>query len=340
MEVELIDWMGTDLTVVNAARVSFDKISDWVSTPEADELRSSDTKLIKYLAKHDHWSPFAHTSVQLHVKAPIFIARQLGKHQVGLVWNEVSRRYVDSEPEFYTPDRWRMAAENVKQGSSNVEMVINTAFRQLNAASKNTRRSPCTAKFANWKSRAKREGTVFTITPSDIPWTLKCPILGVELDWSLGHGEGIKKNSPTLDRIDNLQGYIPGNVMVISSLANTMKSYASADEIIAFSRSMLTQYAGEFTSQTPSVSAYYAEMVDLYRRLIASGMCAEQARMFMPQSMMTEWYWTGSLFAFARVVNLRSAPHAQKECRDIAKMIHMHIKELFPVSTEALCPPY
>src|SRR5690606_26094465 len=70
-----------------------------------------------YLAKHGHWTPFAHTAISLRIKAPIFVARQLGKHQVGLVWNEVSRRYVDEEPEFYTPKYWRARAENVKQGS-------------------------------------------------------------------------------------------------------------------------------------------------------------------------------------------------------------------------------
>ena len=95
MKVDLIDSMGSDLTVVNAARVSFDKTSS--------TLDDKDIKLIKYLAKHNHWSPFSHCFVQFRVKAPIFIARQLAKHQVGLSWNEVSRRYVDSEPEFYIP---------------------------------------------------------------------------------------------------------------------------------------------------------------------------------------------------------------------------------------------
>ena len=109
MSVELVDYMGSDLTVVNAARVSFDKESEWGTVeryafadqeyPDVTEvLKDADVKLINYLAKHNHWSPFAHTSVQLRVKAPIFVARQLVKHQVGGVWNEVSRRYVDSEP--------------------------------------------------------------------------------------------------------------------------------------------------------------------------------------------------------------------------------------------------
>lgn len=120
--VTLLDHMGSDLTVVNAARVSFDKESDfeWDHEKLCDKLSDADTRLVKYLAKHDHWSPFAHTSVQFRVKAPIFVARQLVKHQVGGVWNEVSRRYVDSEPEFYIPADWRSRPEgSVKQGSGN-----------------------------------------------------------------------------------------------------------------------------------------------------------------------------------------------------------------------------
>lgn len=127
MQVTLVDHMGSDLSVVNAARVSFDKESDWELdfTPPDHKfgnniLKESDSKLIGYLAKHNHWSPFAHTSIQLRVKAPIFVARQLVKHQVGGVWNEVSRRYVDSEPEFYFPEVWRGRPVNAKQGSSGV----------------------------------------------------------------------------------------------------------------------------------------------------------------------------------------------------------------------------
>ena len=121
--VALIEVMGTDLSVVNAARVSFDKESDFEyevgkNGYTAYRLHEKDAKLIKYLAKHQHWSPFSHAVASFRVKAPIFVARQLAKHQVGFSWNEVSRRYVDSEPEFYIPPLWRKRAENVKQGSS------------------------------------------------------------------------------------------------------------------------------------------------------------------------------------------------------------------------------
>jgi thymidylate synthase (FAD) len=118
--VELVDCMGDDLSVVNAARVSFAKQSSWEIAEDGWSdigLKNADKRLIKYLANHSHWSPFAHTSISLRVKAPIFVARQLVKHQVGGVWNEVSRRYVDSEPEFYIPEP-RLKADNVKQGSS------------------------------------------------------------------------------------------------------------------------------------------------------------------------------------------------------------------------------
>ena len=213
MKVELIDHMGSDLTVVNAARVSFAKTSDWDSIPDAGEiegyLKVEDERLIKYLAKHNHWSPFGHASMQFHIKAPVFVARQLVKHQVGLVWNEVSRRYVDDEVEFYEPTEWRLAAENKKQGSS--------------------------------------------------------------------------------------------------------------DETIKF-----------------SVAPTHAWCKQTYENLLNAGVAPEMARMVLPQSMYTEWYWSGTLYAFARVCNLRCKPDAQKETQMVADQIDVLAEELFPNSWEAL----
>lgn len=134
MEVTLIDHMGDDLSVVNAARVSFAKESDWDRDPydeweedtrtihyyEKLTLKEQDSKLINYLAKHNHWTPFAHCFASFRIKAPIFVARQLVKHQVGLAWNEVSRRYVDDEPEFWFPKEWRGRPVNAKQGSNGI----------------------------------------------------------------------------------------------------------------------------------------------------------------------------------------------------------------------------
>jgi thymidylate synthase (FAD) len=121
-----LDHMGSDLSVVNAARVSFGKKSAWnwskeleSGTGNGNTLKAGDTKLINYLAKHKHISPFGHCFASFHVKAPIFVARQLVKHKF-LRWNEISRRYVDDEPEFYTPDVWRGRSADKKQGSEGV----------------------------------------------------------------------------------------------------------------------------------------------------------------------------------------------------------------------------
>ena len=201
MNVNLIDVMGTDLSVVNAARVSFAK--------ESNEFSEKDAKLIHYLAKHNHWSPFGHASLQFRIKAPIFVARQLVKHQVGLVWNEVSRRYVDDEPEFYIPQEWRLKADNKKQGSSDET-----------------------------------------------------------IEYSLG-----------------------------STL--------------------------EFIKTT-------------YNNMLKANIAPEMARMILPQNLYTEWYWSGSLMAFARVCNLRCKDYTQKETQHIADCIDWYLHEKFPISWEAL----
>ena len=140
MKVDLIDVMGDDLRVVNAARVSFSKESEWEKLEEPikhefdngwyfqqESLSEKDQKLISYLAKHNHWTPFSHVMITMREKVPIFVARQRFKHMVGFTYNEVSRRYVDDPPEFYIPDGWRRKAENKKQGSSDeiVEYIEN-----------------------------------------------------------------------------------------------------------------------------------------------------------------------------------------------------------------------
>lgn len=132
MKAELIDVMGDDLRVVNAARVSFDKESDWeeysediinpisgyvVDIKTSIDLSEKDQKLLNYLAKHGHWTPFSHVMITMREEVPIFVARQRFKHMVGFTYNEVSRRYVSDEPSFYVPMMWREAAENKKQGS-------------------------------------------------------------------------------------------------------------------------------------------------------------------------------------------------------------------------------
>jgi thymidylate synthase (FAD) len=132
MKVELLDFMGDDLAVVNAARVSFDKESAWVWEDDWEhdsKLCEKDEKLIGYLAKHNHWTPFAHTSVKFRVTTTFPIAKQLHKHAVGGVVNEVSRRYVSYLPTLDIPTEWRKSAENVKQGSSNELVLMDSAMR-------------------------------------------------------------------------------------------------------------------------------------------------------------------------------------------------------------------
>jgi len=205
IEVTYIDHMGSDLSVVNAARVSFGK------THKA--MTEGDTKLIKYLAKHKHMSPFGHAFASFHIKAPIFVARQLVKHKF-LRWNEVSRRYVDSDPEFYEPEHWRDKSEDKKQGSGG-------------------------------KSQSQ---------------------------------------------------YFP-NIYV---------------------KEVAEKALGD------------------YKKMLTQGIAPEQARMVLPQSTMTEWYWSGSLDAFIDMCNLRCKPDTQYETRLVADYIKSEMIKLFPVSVEAL----
>ena len=201
IEAKLIDHCGSDLSVVNAARVSFAK--------ESLGMAEKDEKLIKYLAEHRHKSPFNHAFMSFRVKAPIFVARQLVKHEY-LPWNEVSRRYVQDEPEFYFPDTYRAKADNVKQGSSD----------------------------------------------------------------------------NTVDSV-RTEGFTEHSLMA-------------------------------------------------YNFLLEAGVCPEQARMVLPQNMMTEWIWSGTLYAFAKMCVLRLDSHTQKETREVAEMISEQAAPLFPVSWKYL----
>ena len=221
-----IDHMGSDLSVVNAARVSFAKTSEWiVSTvptngPPELVLHMRDRKLIHYLAKHKHISPFGHAFASFHVKAPIFVARQLVKHKF-LRWNEVSRRYVDDEPEFYVPDVWRGRSADKKQGSD-AEVAVNAAW---------------------------------------------------------------------YDRDDDY-------------------------------------------NSCPEDSQFIA--LEAYQKMLDLGVAPEQARMVLPQSTMTEWYWSGSLDAFASMCQLRCKPDTQYESRLVADQISTMMYGLFPMSWTAL----
>ena len=216
-----IDHMGSDLSVVNAARVSFGKKSSavewgWIDIEDRSGelvaiLNEQDTKLIHYLAKHRHMSPFGHAFASFHVKAPIFVARQLVKHKF-LRWNEISRRYVDDEPEFYVPEVWRGRSKDKKQGS---------------------------------------DGVVESIS-------------------------------------------------------------------------------------TQEIDSWNEDSIKYYQFLINDGVAPEQARMVLPQSTMTEWYWSGSLDAFADMCRLRCKDDTQYETRLVADQISAIMEDLFPVSWRCL----
>ena len=212
IEVTYVDHMGDDLSVVNAARVSFGKKSDYmprVHMGEPKVLQHKDDRLIKYLAKHNHKSPFNHTFATFHVKAPVFVARQLVKHEY-MPWNEISRRYVDEEPEFYQPDTWRGRSADKKQGS-----------------------------------------------------------------------EGVVKTNA-------------------------------------------------------NVPYFNDTLLGVYGQLLDEGVAPEQARMVLPQSMMTEWYWSGTLFAFAKMCKLRLKSDTQEETQVVAGKIALSMADLYPVSWDAL----
>lgn len=211
INVELVNFMGDDSSVSNSARVSFNK---W-----KESFDENDEKLIKYLADHKHLTPFRHNQVQIRCKAPIFLVRQLGKHQVGLSWNEVSRRYVKTEPEFFYPDGWRSKPEgSIKQGS----------------------------------------------------------------------GESLVK--------------------------------------------MLGDYA--------DIESCYDNFVNhsiyIYNEMLDSGVAPELARMVLPQSMLTEWVWSGNILAFAHVYKERIASGAQEEAKFFAKELDEVIRPLYPVAWSAL----
>jgi thymidylate synthase (FAD) len=222
IEATYIDHMGDDLRTANSARVSFKKKRDeflFEGDPRVRPSGRSDEKLIYDLAEEGHIAPFGHSYILFHIKAPIFVARQLVKHKF-LRWSEVSRRYVDDEPEFYVPEVWRGRSADKKQGSSDVVIDI--------------------------------------------------------------------------------------------------------EDFYGFDRMSI------------AIDSFCEKQILLYKDMIVCGVAPEQARMILPQSIMTEWYWSGSLDAFAAMCRLRCAPDTQYESRIVADQISEKMKELFPVSWAAL----
>lgn len=216
-EVNLISVMGSDITVVNSARVSFNRESKYIfDDDDKPILERRDEKLIKFLAEHNHWTPFSHPQLTFRIDMPLAIARQWFKHTVGLTRNEVSRRYISDPPSFFCPTIFREQDDNKKQGSK--------------------------------------------LTPVD------------------NNEQLIEEYIDFLDRANSF-----------------------------------------------------------YEKLLDNNVCPEQARFVLPTATMTSFYETGSLYAYARIVNLRNKPDAQKEIQDIAKVIKLYLDINFPISTKYLC---
>lgn len=213
--------------VVNAARVSFAKEA-------SNYTDKQNERLISYLARHSHWTPFAHAFISLRFKAPIAIHAQCVKHQIGFAMNTVSRRYVSDEPEYFLPT-FRKKAKNIKQGSGEVITTIDAS------------------------------GSVSDDKTNGI--------------WS------IRRNQAELQEI---------------------------------------------------YSDFLEEAIALYNEFVYLGVAPEQARFILPQGVMTEWVWSGSLQAFARFYNQRIDPHAQQEIRQLAEQVDDIISPLFPISWQAL----
>ena len=369
IKATLIDHMGTDLSVVNAARVSFGKKSELSVEPDVcwgykTRLKYSDIGLIKYLAKHKHMSPFGHCFASFHIKAPIFVARQLVKHKF-LRWNEISRRYVSTEPEFYVPEVWRTKPDgNIKQGSGtsvlpkpdlevgfclncgvDVPQVVRTqsggrikkyCSDTCKYSLNNKTRNPYKATYDNVKGRVKRDNKRTWSLPFDtLEFPQYCPYLGLELDYSYGKG-GIKPNSPSFDRIDSTKDYIEGNVQIISNRANSMKSDANVPEQVRMAKQVLLMYEGYVVQEDRTYLGHCNSQMKLYKAMIEEGYSAEQARMVLPQSVLTEFYWSGSLDAFSDMCNLRCKDDTQYETRIVADQISEIMGGLYPVSWEAL----
>lgn len=359
IQVTLIDHMGTDLSVVNAARVSFNKESEWEKNGKFggtdQDLSEKDGRLINYLAKHKHTSPFNHTYITMRIKAPIFVARQLVKHKF-MPWNEVSRRYVEEDVELYFPPFWRQKAENIKQGSSDLEVKPNTYGTGVCVKCGNDvpRKSAgprgkwcsdaCRASYRKEhdpdhrlhtaKFNALKRGLSFNIERGDVEWVTHCPILNIELEYN--SKESSNDNSPSIDRINPDIGYEKGNVWVISNKANRMKNDANRDELITFARSILQTFNGQVVPENGDVYSSCVHMVNHYEHLLREGVAPEQARMVLPQNMMTEWIWSGTLGAWCDMLRLRLDPHTQYESRIVAQQVRALIEPLFPVSVKAL----
>lgn len=466
-KVALLGVLGSDLTVVNAARVSFDKESDYVNDGMDKHLSERDEKLIKYLAEHNHWSPFSHCFLQFRIKAPIFVARQLQKHCLSgdstitfigrangasnskkkvkikdlydmwsgkykyqggnkgkynvkkrniRVYNEYTKKFelskildviyqgkkitysivadngstirATSDHLFYTNFGWKKL-KDLKVGDflvTDIKTPIKLNNKPLRCndsadviARRNVQRSFC-ATCGSVESLEVDHIIPVNMGGTHLPENLQVLCAPCHKDKTKNEKIPQSPLIPYLTKIlkieefgvedvydltiDKIHNFMANDVLVHNCVGLAWneisrryvdnepeyldirdwrkkaenKKQGSSDELV-------TKYTVEGHGYSDENKVPYDVYVDLimeanylYSEMLEAGIAPEQARALLPQSTMTEWFWSGSLYAFARVCNLRNSPDAQKETQDVTLQIDKYCKEEFPVSWKYLCP--
>lgn len=480
MKVTFVDKMGSDLSVVNAARVSFSKTSDWVyeDVEEVDPegrsiqhykkpigLKEGDERLIKYLSEHNHWTPFGHASLSFHITAPIFVARQLVKHTVGLcisgeseitfvkkangnsngtykrklsdiwkmwsgqikyqsgkkgrlniskcnirVFNEETNRFetshitnvIDSgikdvwlltdefgnniktteDHKFLTSDGWK----KVMDINTN-DLIVSPERGEVFSEKKNYRcDSPDVIARRNFRNTVKSNKIIcnkclfeFDKQNCEVDHILSIRNGGSHDNENLQFlcknchknktlSENTKSiNSTLLPKytkivskifigqeqcfdlsVDKIHNFVANGFVVHNCWNEVSRRYVDSEPEFYFPEKWRKKnpdkkqgsYENEFVDLEFAENLHVKSVVEttktLYKGMLDMGVCAEQARMVLPQNMLTEWYWSGTLYAFARVCNLRCKPDTQKETRDVADQISVIAAKHFPTSWKYL----
>ena len=310
-----------------------------------------------------HDTPFNHGFFSFEVKAPIFVARHLVKHEY-LIMSEYSRRYITEDVEFYSPNVWRTKPEgDIKQGSGTSSLQkpeIKSGFclncgkeicSSLTSTSggplrkycsdkckyecNNKHRNPYKTVFQNAKARVLREGGAWEIDFDTFDFPEYCPYLGYKLDYSYGKGK-IQHNSPSFDQINAGMGYVDGNVRIVSNRANSMKNDAEVEDQVKMAKAVLLRHKGYVVQEDNTYEGVCKKSQKLYQSMVEDGYSAEQARMVLPQSLMTSWTWSGTLGAFANMCKLRLGKDTQAETRYVAEKVYEELKRQFPVAAPLL----
>lgn len=356
--IEFVDCMGDDNTVVNAARVSFGKESSQYSREQND-------KLIEYLAAHKHWSPFAHPQISFRAKFGLPIARQLAKHQVGGVINEC----FSDDTEVLTETGWKLW-KDVQKGEKlatpspdgsgysfeePIELICNDYegdMYHIYSRDLDMCVTPNHDQYISYYvdgawSEYEKCPTQEVIKLYPLAKTLELKSLGISSK-ELKYYEIIKYsgkvycaktktgllivrrngkscvsgNCSRRYRDDNIQFE---NIDIFRTRPKNVKQGSDINSVIDDNDQVKELYKN-----------YLLTGKKLYDYFLKCGVCPEQSRYILPQAMITEWYWTGSLYYFARVCKDRISPLAQLETRKVAEQISGYLKEKFPVSWDAL----